>query len=358
VPDNKNQHYVPRCLLKPFTLNGDGRAINVFNLSRGRSILNAPVKSQCSRNYFYGRDDLRAEKVLADLEGRFAAVSDKLLAGAPPGPEDKHWLKLFALMQWRRTTAQLAELRRYKASMEDAAYARDLSQKPKDLDDRELMIISMRAGAHGIEYVQDLKVAIFRNQSHAEFVISDNPSVMTNRLHLQRWRDNRFGMSSSGAMFLMPLSPRLSLIAYDGAAYAADRGNDGFVDAKESDVAAFNDFQFLVAEKNLYFSPSQDPDAFPAAAESVVAERTKAAPTTRVLVPDGKSANTYRLALPGEELTERQMLLETTFRYPSPSSWPSKLKMREKVKLFEDGSAVGRVRKVEWLKTRLRRPPA
>ncbi|WP_107355944.1 DUF4238 domain-containing protein [Rhodopseudomonas palustris] len=68
MPDNKNQHYVPRCLLKPFTLNGDGRSINVFNMARERSIANAPVKSQCSRDYFYGRDDLRSEKVLADLE--------------------------------------------------------------------------------------------------------------------------------------------------------------------------------------------------------------------------------------------------------------------------------------------------
>jgi hypothetical protein len=43
MPAQKNQHFVPKCLLKPFTLNGDGKAINVFNLARQQAIQNAPT---------------------------------------------------------------------------------------------------------------------------------------------------------------------------------------------------------------------------------------------------------------------------------------------------------------------------
>jgi hypothetical protein len=274
----------------------------------------------------------------------------KLQSGKPPEEEDKDWLKLFALIQWRRTAAQLAELRRYKKSMENAAFARAPEQKPEDLSDRDLMAISMRAGANGIEYIKDLKVSIFRNRSDQEFIISDNPSVLTNRLHLQRWKENRFGMNSAGAILSMPLTPELSFVAYDGAVYTAERGDDGFVDLEhDRDANALNEFQFLAAEKNLYFSPRQDSAGFADQLDKASTERGKAVPTTRVFVPVEGSKDAYRFAKPNEEMTAKEMLLETSFRYPSPSSWPSKLRMREKVKTFENGSAVGHVRKAEWL---------
>lgn len=348
MPDNKNQHYVPRCRLKPFTLNGEGRSINLFNLARERAIPNAPVKNQCSRDYFYG-DDLQAEMLLANLEGRFAAVSDKLLVGAAPNAEDAHWLKVFALIQWRRTRGQLAEMRQ---AWRMWAYARDLSQKPDDLDNRELLGILMRAGARAIEHVRDLKVAIFRSRAGSEFIISDNPSVLTNRMHLQRMRDNRFGLSSPGAMFVLPLAPSPAMIAYDGACYTIDKNADGFVEAKDRDVEVFNEFQFLLAQKNVYYGPNASAHGLADAAKYAAAEMEECRPTTRTFVPLESSSDTFRLSKPGEELTERKMLLETAFRHPSPSGWPSKLKLREKVKYLGDGTLRGPVRRTEWLKKR------
>lgn len=35
MPANKSQHFVPRCLLRPFTLGYDNKAINLFNLKLG-----------------------------------------------------------------------------------------------------------------------------------------------------------------------------------------------------------------------------------------------------------------------------------------------------------------------------------
>lgn len=56
MASNKNQHFVPRCYLRPFTLDGNGLSINIFNIDRSRAIKNAPVKNQCSGDYFYGKD--------------------------------------------------------------------------------------------------------------------------------------------------------------------------------------------------------------------------------------------------------------------------------------------------------------
>lgn len=47
---NKNQHFVPRCHLRPFTLGAAGLAINLINLDRKVLIPNAPVNNQCSKD--------------------------------------------------------------------------------------------------------------------------------------------------------------------------------------------------------------------------------------------------------------------------------------------------------------------
>lgn len=68
MASNKNQHFVPRCYLRPFTINCNNKAINLFNIDKQKFIKNAPVKHQCSRDYFYG-EDLIIEKALQPIEG-------------------------------------------------------------------------------------------------------------------------------------------------------------------------------------------------------------------------------------------------------------------------------------------------
>src|SRR5262249_48160748 len=100
-----NQHFVPRCYLRPFTYAGEGKAINLFNLDSERLIQGAPVKGQCSGDYFYG-DDLVLEKLLQAFEGRYA---ERLKAIVEPGYKltepDGAVLKEFWLLQYLRTDA-------------------------------------------------------------------------------------------------------------------------------------------------------------------------------------------------------------------------------------------------------------
>lgn len=70
---NKNQHFVPRCYLRPFTLDSANVAINLFNIDRMKFVERAPVKHQCSRDYFYGEDPA-LEKALQAEEGLYVSV--------------------------------------------------------------------------------------------------------------------------------------------------------------------------------------------------------------------------------------------------------------------------------------------
>jgi hypothetical protein len=102
---NKNQHFVPRVHLRPFTVSEGGAAINVFNLDRKRLIPNAPVKNQCSRDYFYGRDE-RLDAAIRTVEGEYGSVLNDLRKPSRP-LESRHKIILlrFWLLQYMRTEA-------------------------------------------------------------------------------------------------------------------------------------------------------------------------------------------------------------------------------------------------------------
>jgi hypothetical protein len=109
MPSQKNQHYVPRCALRPFSLDTEGRAINTYILAKQRPVQNAPLKSQCSQDYFYGKD-LKAEKALGNLEGHYAQVLSLLTQGNNLSAADEDWLLFLRYfkpeelnVQWRRS---------------------------------------------------------------------------------------------------------------------------------------------------------------------------------------------------------------------------------------------------------------
>jgi 5'(3')-deoxyribonucleotidase len=66
----KNQHFVPKCLLKPFTYQCEGRAIHLYNIRHDRFIERASVKGQCAKHYLYGKD-ATLEHLLSNVEGSF-----------------------------------------------------------------------------------------------------------------------------------------------------------------------------------------------------------------------------------------------------------------------------------------------
>ena len=65
MPSNKKHHYVPRFYLKNFSC--DSRSISLFNIKAQKIVAEASLKSQCYRDYFYGKEPT-IEKALGDME--------------------------------------------------------------------------------------------------------------------------------------------------------------------------------------------------------------------------------------------------------------------------------------------------
>src|SRR3546814_18886656 len=85
---------------------------------------------------------------------------------------------------------------------------------------REAMLTAVQAAMlhfnETMKIVDDLKLCLVRNHTDMPFVTSDNTAILTNRLHLQRRHKalNSFGVKSAGAIFVLPLKPKLFAVLY------------------------------------------------------------------------------------------------------------------------------------------------
>jgi hypothetical protein len=174
---NKNQHFVPRCHLKPFTGGGKGKAINLFNVDLAKSIPVAPVKGQCSGDYFYG-DDLKLEKALQAFEGEYATcLASVCMDNYQLTDADARILRRFWLLQNLRTESACLTAVQIYDQMEA-----DLGELPPGykLSIKEAVQIAMRAFFEQPDLVDDLEVRLVQTSPRpSSSPLTTRPSLPT-----------------------------------------------------------------------------------------------------------------------------------------------------------------------------------
>ncbi|MCE9549635.1 MAG: DUF4238 domain-containing protein [Betaproteobacteria bacterium] len=345
MASNKNQHFVPRCYLRPFTTDEDRKIINLFNIDRAKVILDAPIKSQCSRDYFYGTDD-RLENAIQFVEKSYAsALPDLLSYRKPLTPKSRVVIPRFWFLQHIRTEA--ASQRTVAMSEE----ADELIEHPTEsfkLGIKEAVQIALRSYAENLDALDDLKIVLAYNKTDIPFITSDDPSVLTNR-----WLINSmatigpgYGPRAAGVLCILPLSPRVCCICYDGHIYSIPNvGN--WVDVRyPADVDAINDLQYLNCVANIYFSEHADSDRVlglhtrneglkPPARHRIhyAIETESSNGVTKFAVVDKKNAPEHSRAL----IHMESLRVE-------PKKWPSILHWRNKGYFYSNDTGLGHVR--------------
>lgn len=360
MASNKNQHFVPRCYLRSFTGNA-GRTINVFNLDLQRTITGAPVRNQCSGDYFYG-EDLVTEKALQQFEGAYAATLSKILA---PGYQlvdaDAHQLKDFWLLQYMRTEAASRRTVEMFEGMDAEIGGLPPGYKPSI---KEAVQTAMTVFSQVRQVVVDLKVRLVRNLSGRSFITSDNPAVMSNRWHLSDPRAAYVpGLRNAGLLGLLPLSPAVMCVLYDGDVYSLPHSSGWLALADDVDADAFNEHQLLNCDANLYFATAQEGDEVVEMAARLAQNRPKARHRIEQLVLDTVEADgskIYRVASREEANAQQNSIVHTSGVLASPSRWPPQLKWRAGGFVYDSSTGAGfarrhtRERGSEYRKVRLR----
>jgi hypothetical protein len=360
VASNKNQHFVPRCYLRPFTIDNANKAINLHNLDQARSIAGAAVKGQCSGDYFYG-DDLVIEKALQSFEGLYASRLKAILTlGYQLIEEDRELLREFWFLQYLRTKAASERA----VAMHDQMDA-ELGGLPPGykLEIRDAVIHAMRVFTEARTAVSDLKVALVRNRSSTPFITSDNPAIMTSRWHFSDPAAHATpGLRNAGIIGLLPLSPEVLAVLYDGDVYAIGH-RAGWIDLTATDdTEAFNEHQVLNCEANLYFRDWLDEPKVAALSRRVRPNRPPARHRIEhaVLEHEDTEGKVFRV-VSAEEARGRPGMVHTELVLAEPSHWPSQLAWRAGGYVFATTTAEGFVRRQQrepgggpYKKTRLR----
>lgn len=342
---NKNQHFVPRCYLKAFTQDGANLAINLFNLDRKRCIPGAPVKNQCAGDYFYGQDAL-LERAIQTVETGYAAALKRIQA---PGYRlqdlDRAILRKFILFQHMRTEAAS---RRSVEMFEGMGTVIDPEMEDFSPSIKEAVLLAMKNYAEIMHVLGDLKICLLLNKTPVPFITSDDPAVMTNRWHIEdsRVQFKSPGLVSCGAIFFLPLSPRLMCVAYDGDVHSIPH-EGGWADVRsERDVIAFNEHQFLNAFANVYFQHWDHGDWITSNYNVVEKSRLPSRHRVNYAVLDkvDKGHKVYRAVKPEEAGEHTEALIHTEVLTPRPLTWPSLLKWRSKGAVYTNGTGAGYVR--------------
>ncbi|MBZ9774383.1 DUF4238 domain-containing protein [Mesorhizobium sp. CO1-1-8] len=341
MAQNKNHHFVPKCHFKPFSLNEEGLCVHAYHAPSGKVIKNASISGQCSKNYFYGEDN-KLETALQGMEGLHATAIRNIQSRNGKSKDDELFSFLrFTLLQHLRTEQAMRRIQQAQQQLIDTAFAGEAGQvhKPPPLSQREILRMAMVILKDAADVVDDLKTVVVRNESDVEFITSDDPAIHTNRYHIQRLGRTNFGLSNSGAMLLLPLSPKFLFLAYDGGCYTIPDKVGTIVSlSSRSDIQGLNRLQILNCASCLFFSNINMADEVQEQFKENQKSRISTWSAIEELVEfaEGK----YRAVVSSEESAASEML-HTSALFPVPSGWPSFLKFRNPVRVVDTGTGAG-----------------
>ncbi|UHC17322.1 DUF4238 domain-containing protein [Methylobacterium currus] len=351
MPDNKNQHFVPKCHLSRFSNDEEGRSVNLLNIRSDRFISNAPIKGQCSRDYFYGKD-LGLEKAFQSLEGLYSqGVRDVISGNITQGTVAA--INKFSYYQFHRTEAAA---KRMAAQLENMVEAVDplrlIFSNDRILPQNVIILQALRLAATSEMYLDDLRTIFVQNNSSTDFITSDDPCIITNRWLFQRHRTENFGLMNSGLMMILPLNPKYCMISYDSQVYETRDRIGGLIRTNDArDIDALNDLQIIKASQNIYLSDHSQADCIRDRLARISHLRRKSWYNIQVLTHDGNDDTGERYVNLGDKVARegRKSLIVSGNLYPSPPNWFSKIKIRHKPITHFKHVGVGHVRRKEWL---------
>lgn len=345
MANNKNQHFVPRCHLRPFTQGAEGLAISLFNLERKKLISNAPIKNQCSKDYFYGTDEKLENAIQLVESGYSRSLHDLIQDNRSLSKDNKTVFRIFWLFQHLRTEAaamsavQMAEATRNMADLPPAEFS---------LGIKEAVQIACRTFAGSMHELADLKFCIIKNKTDFPFITSDNPAVLTNRWQLENKKTHglSFGMGSAGMLAILPLTPRLLLLGYDGDVYSVP-SERGVVEIRSTrDAIAFNRHQFLQCVANVYVHDATHEYALAKHFSEIETARPKSRHIIHYAEIDSTHGGYTRyVVIPPEKRDKtKEAMMHTQVIHPHPGIWPSQVKIRTNGVVYTNGTGIGYVR--------------
>lgn len=236
-------------------------SIRTVHLKTKKIIATAAIKSQCSRDWMYGKD-LLVENHFGGMEGHAQTAIDYFSRAVdPPLPdcEIKTAMLIFILMQAVRTEANIRRLESAFTEMLPHAYKGqvpwDENCKINEIDSGDRAKVILSAATTILPVLYDLSFRVLQAEACSEFVISDDPCILTNQLFHRLGGLPSLGWGMVGIQAFLPIDPRNTIMLYDRKVYKVGNRRSGFnLVLGKSDVTKLNLLQALSGMHSIYVS--------------------------------------------------------------------------------------------------------
>lgn len=256
VQITKNQHYVPRFYMKPFSIiKNEGTKkekvlISFYQFKDNLFRDNVPTTSVCSEDFFYDEDG-KIENKLAEKENKWGTAILKINCGEELTASEVNDVREFTVYQINRTKAMLDHNQDMAITMlTDALYNQtsclDKSvieeMVEKKVEEEITPEYNLDLVKENLSIIDDLEMVIFENKTDVAFFTSDVPVIIINP-----WKVQHAGLGEIGTVVFFPISQRKMVMFYDSKFY-------GKISEEIQDtecVNTFNKYQYISADERI-----------------------------------------------------------------------------------------------------------
>lgn len=254
--------------MRNFSYEGNKNQIGVYNLNNGLYIRQAKLKTQGSKNFFYGYDGI-IEENLAGVEGFLSQGIKEIINNrtVPKRGTSEHLeLLTFASLTDLRNPVRIENMKSMLKEMEKRLLEVDPNVDTKKfippLTHDEIIRMSLANVPEAIQNTYDLDCKLLLNGTNRPFISSDFPVVKYNQfLELKKWPHSKIGYGTVGLQIFIPVTSKIALIFYDSWIYkVGNKKGDTFTVTKNQDVDEINKLQFINCLETIFFDESASED--------------------------------------------------------------------------------------------------
>lgn len=262
MTEKKNQHYIPKFYLRKFSVENNEKQIGVFNIDNKIFIQRGKLKSQGSKNFFYGQDGV-IETNLSEIEGHLGITLKHIITNkiVPRKLSNEHInILLFIILTDLRNPVSINLMRdsfdQVRNLLKELDPNADLDKLFPNITHEETVQISLSSIKEVLPEIMDLDYKILINSTIKPFITSDFPIVKYNQyLELKNWVGTKSGYGLDGLQIFIPLTSELILVFYDSAIYKAGNKKQRLIEiTNERDVESLNILQFVNCLGTIYFN--------------------------------------------------------------------------------------------------------
>lgn len=259
--EKKNQHYIPKFYLRNFSYMNNKKQIGVFNIFNQLFIQTAKLKTQGSKNFFYGYDS-KIEDGLADIEGTLAEVINGLINknSFPIRFSQGHNnLLIFVTLTDLRNPVKIQNTKKMieqgKEKLLEMDPNTDVNKLIPIANHEDIIKLSLSKTIKMSDIMLDLDYKLLLNQTNRPFITSDYPIVKYNQfLEQKKWSHSKTGYGLVGLQIFIPLNSQKTLLFFDPRIYkVGDKKKKILNISNETDVDQLNILQYINCFKTIFF---------------------------------------------------------------------------------------------------------